>query len=294
MIFDLIDYSNNEIQTEITEVQNQILNKKNKMNNLLGYLDQRGNSNYSELISEIENFDIRINKLIKRKEDLIEMQNSEKELVSSNREFTLLNSELNELDSNIVNIEGRKKEINLSIVSNEYLLSDYQSEMNDIKATGEINYKLVIDKHILTCPLCNSEVENKLHNERTSKSTTTNFNRILKAIDNKVKMVHEVLDSSNTELEELEIELNNNLRKKEILELALQEFSKDIKVPYLPQINSINININTLEKDREILVESKRVFNKVSEFKKIIEDDESTLNTLKHKLSNTEGKRKEI
>src|SRR5699024_2491674 len=68
--------------------------------------------------------------------------------------------------------------------------------------------------------------------------------------------------------------------------------SKDIHTPFLPQLNSINVNINNLEKDREVLLESKRVFNKINELNNIVKKDRLQLDGLKVKLKQMDEKSK--
>src|SRR5699024_9585597 len=257
-----------------------------------GYLNQRGNDDYSNLLNQIGNFDDQIDKLLQRKNKIVKRQNEENELVSSNRDYIILNSEINELDSEIEQIKSKIKDIQLGITSNELLLSDYHSELKDIKTTEEINYKLKINAHELTCPLCNAKVKKDLLQEPKKESSSNNFKHILKDIQNKIKMVNEVIITSKEKISELQGQISKKSRKKEILSLALSEFSKDIHTPFLPQLNSINVNINNLEKDREVLLESKRVFNKINELNNIVKKDRLQLDGLKVKLKQMDEKSK--
>ncbi|MDM5319082.1 hypothetical protein RGT17_03345 [Bacillus altitudinis] len=284
MIFDLVNFSQNELQTEIAQVQNQIIDNEKKIANLEGYLDQRGNDDYTNLLKQISMFDDQIDELLQRKNNIVKRQNEENELVSSNRDYILLNSEINELDFEIEQIKSKIKDMQLGITSNELLLSDYHSELKDIKTTEEINYKLKIDSHELTCPLCNTKIKKNLLQEPIKGSSPNNFKHILKDIQNKIKMVDEIIISSKEKISKLQAQISKKNRKKEILSLALSEFSKDIHTPFLPQLNSINVNINNLEKDREVLLESKRVFNKINELNNKVNRDRSQLDRLKTKL----------
>src|SRR5699024_6706352 len=219
MIFDLVNFSQNELQTEIAQVQNQIIDNEKKIDNLEGYLNQRGNDDYSNLLNQIGNFDDQIDKLLQRKNKIVKRQNEENELVSSNRDYIILNSEINELDSEIEQIKSKIKDIQLGITSNELLLSDYHSELKDIKTTEEINYKLKINAHELTCPLCNAKVKKDLLQEPKKESSSNNFKHILKDIQNKIKMVNEVIITSKEKISELQGQISKKSRKKEILSL---------------------------------------------------------------------------
>lgn len=215
-------------------------------------------------------------------------QNKDREIAKSNADFVLLNSEIRDLDFNITGLKKKIKDIELGIKSNELLLDDYQSEMRDIKTTEEINYHLKIDEHELTCPLCNSKILNNFSNENHERQAEKNFSTIIKDIKSKIDMVTEVIANSREKADTLTQQVKRKSRKKEILTLALNEFSKDIHTPFLPELNSINVSINNLEKDREILLESKRVHRKIDELEKVIEADEIRLKSLKDKLKSIE------
>jgi chromosome segregation ATPase len=290
MIFDLIDYSQNNLQTEIAKVQNQIEDDKKSKENLEGYLKQRGNSNFIDLLDQIDNLNEQIEKLQKRKNEIVQRQNADQEVTKSNRDYVLLNNEIRELENDIQLCKNQIYDTELGIASNEILLKDYHLEMDDIRTTKEINYKLRINEHELTCPLCNSKIKNNFHEEKIERQSKDNFKSILKDIQSKVSMVEGVIETSKKKVSELKVQIDRKSRKKNILLLALEEFSKDIQTPFLPELNSINVNINNYDKNREILLESKRVFNKIDELTKNIDVEEIKLKKLKDKLKSMEEK----
>lgn len=296
MIFDLIDYSQNNLQTEIAKVQNQIEDDKKSRENLEGYLIQRGNSRFVDLLDQIDNLNEQIEKLQKRKNEIVQRQNADQEVTKSNRDYVLLNNEIHELENDIQLNKKKMRDIELGITSNEILLNDYHLEMDDLRTTEEINYKLKIDEHELTCPLCNSKIKNSFHEEKIEKQSKDNFKSILKDIQSKVNMVEGVIETSKKKISELKVQIDRKNVKKNILLLALEEFSKDIQTPLLPELNSINVNINNYDKNKEVLLESKRVFNKINELEKNIEVEEAKLKKLKDKLKSMEekGQRKVI
>ncbi|WP_137664929.1 hypothetical protein [Enterococcus hulanensis] len=296
MIFDLIDYSQNNIQTEIVKIQNRIEDYRKSKENLEGYLKQRGNSNFVELLDQIENLDEQIEKLQKRKNEIVQRQSENQEVVKSNRDYVVLNNEIRELENEIQSFKKRVNELQLGVNSNQILLKDYALEEKDIKTTEEINYKLRINEHELTCPLCNSKIKNSFHEEKIEKQSKNNFKTIMKDIENKISMVEGVIETSNIKILDLKKLIDKKNRKKEILLLALEEFAKDIQTPFLPELNSINVNINNYDKNREILLESKRVFNKIDELTKNIDVEETKLMKLKEKLKGMEekGRRKDL
>lgn len=295
MIFDLIDFSQNDLQSEIVKIQNQVEKNKKDKTHLEGYLEQRGNSDYLDLIDRIEGFTNQIEQFKIRKNEIIHQQNEDKEIVKNNRDYILLNSEIRDLENEINYLRKKIKDIELGIVSNEILLNDYHSEMKDVKATEEINYKLSINDHELICPLCNSKIQQDFHEEENLVSSKKNFKSIINDLEGKIKMIVDIMNTSRKKIEDYNVQINRKSRKSEILSLALTEFSKDVQTPFLPELNSLNVKINNLDKDREILLESKRVFNKIDELVKTIEADETHLQTLKEKLKSMEenGRRKE-
>src|SRR5699024_11252492 len=101
-----------------------------------------------------------------------------------------------------------------------------------------------INAHELTCPLCNAKVKKDLLQEPKKDSSSNNFKHILKDIQNKIKMVNEVIITIKEKISELQGQISKKSRKKEIISLALSEITKDIHTPFLPQLNSINVNIN--------------------------------------------------
>ncbi|QCJ57048.1 hypothetical protein [Enterococcus mundtii] len=296
MIFDLIDYSQNKLQTEIVKTQNQIEDYKKNKENLDGYLKQRNNTSFVELIEQIENLNKQIEELQNRKNELVQSQNLNQEVVKSNRDYIVLNNEIRELENEIQLYKQKISDVELGISSNKILLNDYRLEMDDIKTTEEISYRLKIDEHELTCPLCNSKIKNNFHEERIEQQTKENFKIILKDIKNKISMVERVVKNSQQQVIELKEQLDKRNKKKSILLLALEEFSKDVQTPLLPELNSINVSINNYDKNREILLESKRVFHKIDELENKIELEDVKLKELKDKLKGMEkkGERKDI
>lgn len=61
-------------------------------------------------------------------------------------------------------------------------------------------------------------------------------------------------------------------------------------MPFLPELNSINVKINNLDKQKEIYLESKRVFNKIDELNKKEEKEQKNLDRLKQQLGDMEEK----
>ncbi|MFI3804258.1 hypothetical protein [Vagococcus fluvialis] len=290
MMFDLIDYSQNNLQTEIVTSKNKIEDYKKNKENLEGYLEQRDNSDFIILLNKIDELTSEIEKLEKKKSEILQEKNNEEVAKNTNEDYVLLRKEIYNLDKEIQKQVLKLEDLNLAISSNKILLDDYYVERADIKATEEINYKLKISEHKLTCPLCKSKVDNGFHDNEIENESRDNFKSIVKDIEAKIKMVEEILEGSKSKILEIEQELKYKKEKRRILVLALSEFSKDVSMPFLPELNSINVKINNLDKQKEIYLESKRVFNKIDELNKKEEKEQKNLDRLKQQLGDMEEK----
>ena len=76
MMFDLIDYSQNNLQTEIVTSKNKIEDYKKNKENLEGYLEQRDNSDFIILLNKIDELTSEIEKLEKKKSEILQEKNN--------------------------------------------------------------------------------------------------------------------------------------------------------------------------------------------------------------------------
>ncbi|MGT9146702.1 hypothetical protein [Enterococcus faecalis] len=297
MIFGLVDNSQNDIQSQFVDIQNKINRLSKRRDGLVEYLEQRGNEKFISLIDKIENLEKEIANYNKRKTDLINQQSEAKKDIGDNADFVIVKNELRVIDEQIDQLRRKIKRNNRGIESNNLLLKDYLREKNDVKVTEEINYRLKIVEHKLTCPLCHSEIDNTETEESSTSNTEKIYKALLNDIDTKIGMLTKVIQTSERNNEENMQDLNYLTRKKEILRMAANEFAKDIDTPFLPELNSINVTINGLEKDREILLESRRVHKKIDEIDSEIDDNRVRLDSLKSKLAqieNNQSRKEEI
>lgn len=284
MIFDLVDNSQNDVQSKIVQEQNTILQFTKRRDGLMEYLEQRGNKKYIELLDKIDEFNEQIKKQNNRKQELLRKQEETTKSIPVTSDFVLLKKEIRKIDDTIDSLRRAISSTSRGIESNTLLLKDYLREKENIKITEAINYKLKISDHKLTCPLCHSEIENKFHKEEVKFESEKVYKSLLKDLENKISMVEKVISTSEKDIESKKEKIKNLERKNKILSMAAEEFSKDMKTPFLPELNSINITINNLEKDKEILIESQRVFKKVYEINDMIEAAKDRLASLNSKL----------
>lgn len=290
MIFDLVDNSQNDVQSQIVEEQNLITQLVKRRDGLLEYLEQRGNEKYVELLDKISEFEDQIKKHNSRKKELLKKQTEATKNITANSDFVLIKNEIRKIDDKV---DSLRRDINRNmrgIESNTLLLKDYLREKENVKVTEDINYKLKISDHKLTCPLCHSEIDNTFYEEETKPNSEKVFKALLSDLETKILMVNKVINTSEKAIETKKQEIKYLDRKKNILSMAAEEFSKDVKTPYLPELNSINITINNLEKDKEILLESQRVHKKVDELDNKIEAAKDRLDSLNSKLRDFENR----
>lgn len=289
MIFSLVDNFQNDVQSQIVEAQNSINHLNKRRENLLGYLEQRGNLKFGKLLDQIGALEEQISKYNNRKEQLLHQQSGINKDVGENSDFVLITNEIRKIDGTIDSLKREIKRGVRGIESNKMLLNDYFKEKNDIKITEEINYKLRISEHILKCPLCHSEIENTFSEEISKPNTEKVFKTLFRDLDNKISMVSKIVETSEASISEKENQIKYFSRKKEILLMAANEFSKDIQTPYLPELNSINVTISNIEKDKEILIESKRVHKKIAEIEDKIESANLRLDSLNSRMKEIEN-----
>lgn len=285
IIFDLVDRGQNEIQSEIAKKSNIINNLERSIAELSGYLKQRGNNDFFKLEEEIDNFDEEILVLQNNRMSILHRQNEIDEANKSNDSYRLVYEEILKIDNYLNKVKKSSSNLHLGIESNSILLNDYMNERKNIEATEQINYVLKIDDQDLMCPLCHTIIEKKSDNSEEL-NTKKALQSIRKEIDNKIKMVERVINTSQKKIVDNENEIEKITTKKRILQRTLAEFSKEVKTPYLSELNALNVQINKLEQEKSILLESKRVHKKISELEKKIEKNQDLLAALKTRLNN--------
>ncbi|HGW3362543.1 TPA: hypothetical protein ACNIAK_002226 [Enterococcus faecalis] len=280
MIFDLVNYSQNEIQEQIADINNKIISLEDTRTGLETYLRERDAIEYIVLLSKIDELTSEINEKLKKKSQLISENNIAREGKS---EFVLLKTDILSFESEIEKIKNDIRHFDMAISSNKLLINDYYNELHDIQVTVDINYQFTVDNHLLICPLCESKVKNTFQ-EKSPENIKLNHTRIISDIKNKIKLVEEIISKDQKRIDDLTKKMNAFIKRKAVYEEAIEEYMQDIDVPNLSELNSLNTQIGKLEKDREIYNECMRVHRKIDSHNKDIEDERGKLAKLKKKL----------
>lgn len=272
MMFNLIDVDKDTLNEQLVKVQNEIEETRRELFGLNSYLEDLDALDRIELQAKSDKFNLEIENQKKSKEIVINNSRN-KNKNNENKLYIKLKNDLKVITNNIFEYQREKRHLQLSINSKKILLEEYNIEKNEIGATLELNYKLVIQDQSIECPLCSSQVPNHLHNlEDQSINAEKTLQKIKKDIINKIQLVTNLIDKENGLIEKLDKEIAILSKKQTIFSEALKEYSKHTDVPFLSEIDSINIIINRLTKDHEIIKEGLRIHHKIDEKNKHIDD----------------------
>ncbi|MEG7619530.1 hypothetical protein, partial [Enterococcus faecalis] len=180
-----------------------------------------------------------------------------------------------------------RRKLEVSIKSKQILIEEYQAEIIEINATLEVNYKLIIPEQSLECPLCSSLVNLESERKQPEQNAEKTLLKIRKDLESKIKIVTNLIDKDMQQIQEIDYNMNRLTQKESILKNAIAEFAKDTDVPFLSELNSINILINQMTKELETIKESMRIHRKIDEKHKNIEK-------LTAKIERLEGELKKL
>lgn len=279
LIFNLIEQDKEQLNYQLVNAKNSLENIKKEIFGLKSYLEDKEAEDFLCLVSEEKNLKYNINKQLQEKKLIIENSNN---ISTENQMYIKLKNRLIDIVNRKTTLEKRKDEINISIASKKLLLNDYRDEKKDIEATLEVNYKLIIDKQIIECPLCYSKVHSKIQNcDRQSQEILKN---IQKDIEGKIKLVKSLIEKDLNEIEDISIKISILNDEEAVYNEAINKFSIKTSVPYLAQIDSINSIINNYTKKMEGVNECIRLHNKIDEKNKFIKDLEDEIINLEKKI----------
>lgn len=266
MIFNLVDKNKDDLKEQLVNVQNSIEEIRREFYGLNSYLKDLEADNRIELQAKSEKIfkEIEENKILKSKllEESLNKSNNDEE----NKMYIKLKNSITEITNQIFDYQNEKRQYELSISSKKLLIREYMEELKDIEATLEVNYKITIPEQSLDCPLCNSKIKtpseiNTLNNNLSEKA----LKNIQKQVNDKLNLVKKLIEKEKLIVDEIEKNIEHLLNSRLILNNALKEYAKKIEVPFLSQLNSINVIINGLYKNHENIKESLRIHNKLDE-----------------------------
>jgi DNA repair exonuclease SbcCD ATPase subunit len=273
MMFNLVDVDKDALNEQLIKVQNDIEETRRELFGLNSYLKDLDADNRIELQAKTDKLQKEIEEQKHFKILVLENSRTNRNKNNENKMYIKLKKDSNDITNKIFNYQREKRQLQLSIASKKLLLDEYQVEEQEVEETLELNYKLIIPQQSIECPLCSSRVTNHLHNIiHQSANAEVTLNNIKKQIKNKINLVNDLIDKERQQIEELDANIDKLSRKQTIFNEAIIEYSKETDVPFLSQINSINVMINRLVKDQEILKEGLRIHHKIDEKNKLIED----------------------
>lgn len=274
VLTNLMEPDKNNLQNEKNDLENQIRDYKH---NITGY---------NIYLKDKELFDIEIvdNKLYDLEYKIKENEKQKKRLYSKSSEHKNKNEELYikiktkilDVDKEINEINTSLREINNSLISKSSLLKDYEKNHQELNATAESMYQLKNIDHVLICPICESKVSSE-------KNTPKDISVVLESIK-KLEQRIELVKGLIVKEKELIRENNNKSKElsqyKEILVKALLEYEKNIKVPYLPEFETLNQLIFDFNAKYYNILEAKKLHNKIIEMSRAIEKIQEKLETI--------------
>lgn len=272
MMFNLVDVDKDTLNEQLVKIQNDIDETRRELFGLNSYLKDLDVTNRIELQTKSDKLTKDINKQKQYKIEALEKSRTKSNNNEENKMYIKLKNDSNEISNKILEYQNKKRHLQLSVRSKEILIEEYLMELTEIEETIELNYKLIIPDQSVECPLCNSRVQNHIHNKVNSTTAERTLYKIRKQISSKINMVKDLIENERGQIEELDKEIGLLLKKQSVFNDALSEYSKKTDVPFLSQIDSINIIINRLTKNHESLKEGLRIHHKIDEKNKLIED----------------------
>jgi hypothetical protein len=267
LMFGLIDPDKDNLKQQLVEAKNKIEDANREVAGLKSYLKDRDAEDYTILIAKSDDFTADINR--RKQEKISIIQNSKNNKNNENEMYVTLKRELTEIVNQITEYRKRKNDLLISVNSKRLLKQEYELESAETNATLELNYKLVIPEHNIECPLCNSTVPHHSYDQQSVNSVNT-LTKIKNDLGAKIKLVSDMIENDLIMIQELDKNITRFMKKQEILNSAVAEFTKETDVPFLSQIESINSIVNKLSREQEIIKECLRIHRKVSEKEKLI------------------------
>ncbi|MDU1847383.1 MAG: hypothetical protein E6778_17770 [Niallia nealsonii] len=273
MMFNLVDADKDTLNEQLVRVQNEIDGTRRELFGLNSYLKDLDATDRINLQLKSDKLLLDIEEQKKIKASVLEKSVNRRNNNDENKMYVKLKNDFNKISNEIFDYQRNKRHSQLSVNSKKLLIKEYEVELNEIAATLELNYNLVIPNQSVECPLCNSKVLGHLHNRvHQSENAESTLQKIKKQLINKISLVQDLIDKESEQIEGYYKEISLLSEKQSIYNEALGEYSKKTEVPYLSHIDSINAIINRLSKKQETLKEALRIHHKIDEKEKLIED----------------------
>lgn len=278
VIFDFIEFDDENILNEKKDLMNKIEVIKTQINGLESYIhemDVKAKVDLQKLYSDYSND---IEEYINEKSNILSNINSTDN--KSGKLYAKTKSKIIEIEEQISDIDIKQNELKLELDSRNQLLYEYQRELKELNATSESYILLSKSEHKYTCPLCLGEVKYDFDPKVNEKSITNLENEL----NYKIQMINNMVAKISKKLYDLECEkvlLNEEL---EILKKALEIYKNNLDTPYLSEIEAINLIIIRKNKILNDINENIKIINKIEEKYLDILTKEKQLEELNKKL----------
>lgn len=278
VIFDFIEFDDENILNEIKDLMNKIEVTKTQINGLESYIYEMDvktkvdlQNLYNEYLNEIEWY-------IKEKSNILSNINSREN--KTEKLYAKTKSKIIEIEEQISDIDIKQNGLELELDSRNQLLYEYLRELKELNATSESYNLLSKSEHKHTCPLCRGEVKYDFDsnvNEKSIIKIENNLNYKIQMINNMIAKI----SNKSDDLENEKVVLNEDL---EILKKALEVYKNNIDTPYLSEIEAINLIIIKKNKSLSDINENIKIINKIEEKSLDILTKEKQLEKLNKKL----------
>lgn len=285
MLFELLDLNGNELRERKVELENEVILEKKRKGHLEGYLDDRDASDYSLLLNKIDKINISIENNRIERNGLI--QNSKDNQNKENLMYNKLKKQLINISNELSNIKKEKNELFLSVTGKTLLMKDYEKELIDIEATLEINHHIKKSEREIICPLCSSNVKNKVADQE--KISDNEYQKVQKDLLSKIKLVNILIKNDQNKIMDKDKEMLGLEEEKKILENAISEYAKYTEVPFLSQLNSLNELSKKMIQKKERITDYLRVHKTINEKNKDIEHLNAQISELEKKDNQSEA-----
>ncbi|WP_408010170.1 hypothetical protein ACJROX_07715 [Pseudalkalibacillus sp. A8] len=268
-------FLHNALDSQITELQREISEKKRKKSDLL--------SKYNTISSFLSETKFSTEEsLHSKKEEIVEdISILESEISNLTNKMRADNQEMEELRADVFNHEEmvndlikRKSLKETQLGQNIRLKKDYQSDINKLQTTLKVkNSKSLQHFHKVECPLCNNIIDNDdvkkhfvEHNEDILKKEINSIRNRIKDLTNLIEQLRDEIFLIENNLEETTEKLNNVKSK---LDLAAEEYIS----PYISQRDMYVSELYTLKEHLDRIDYFLKVRKQLGEIK----EEESTL-----------------
>lgn len=273
---DLVIPNIEEIEREIQIAQNEVNEKLSINKGLIDYLNKRDAVVLLQLVDIREKYNEDIHKYSDKKKELVLSYRDSKE----NEVYALLSQDIYAITNEMHDINGKLSDLRLSLLNKQLLISEYQSEKEKLDATLEALKKIKITEHSEHCPLCNSVI-NVVYEENNVEDVEV----AIFQLNTKLKTLQKLINQDQYKIVENERKLLEYGEKKKIYSNALNEYKRNIEVPFLSEIETYNSLIKDVTGERNKI-------NSLIDIHKEIEENESRIKVLNDTIEKLEKNKK--